>query len=242
MNSSKKQKEIKNKAQTALTAVEASDSGNTAEWDTSLSVQELWQLPEFQKAGSLARSKVQEYLLELDVRYQAKTGNSFIRLIESRMKSLESIERKLERKELEKSTESMLTNLHDLSGVRVICYDIKQIYWIARRIADDGQYEIIKVKDYVRKPKRNGYESYHVVCNVPVSVDGRMHIMEVEIQIRTILMDAWASLDTKLRYKKKEPLSDEMELQIRKYAKWSRRLDKMVRNIMELSQENDFGS
>ena len=242
MNNSRKQKEVKNKEKTVAAVPESIDNSCAAEWDTGLSMEELWKLPEFQKAGSLARSKMQEYLMELDVRYQARTGNSFIRLIESRMKSLESIERKLERKGFEKNTESMLTNLHDLSGVHVICYDIKQIYWIARRIADDGQYEIVKVKDYVRKPKRNGYESYHVVCNVPVSVEGRIHIVEVELQIRTILMDAWASLDTKLRYKKKEPLSDEMELQIRKYAKWSRRLDKMVRNIMELSQENDFGN
>lgn len=217
-------------------------NSDTAEWDMSLSPEELWNLPEFQKAGSQARCKVQEYLMELDLRYQAKTGNSFIRLIESRMKSIESIERKLERKKLDVNTENMLGSLHDISGVRVICFDIKQIYWIARKIADDGRYEIVKVKDYVRKPKKNGYESYHVVCRAPVTVENKTYFMEVEIQIRTILMDAWAFLDTKLRYKKNEPLPDEMELQIRKYAKWSRRLDKMVRNIMELSQENDFGN
>lgn len=204
-------------------------------WDEGLTIDKLWNAPEFQKAHSMARSMIQEYILELDMLYQAKMGNSLIRLMESRMKSVEGIERKLERKNLDKTVWNMLEGLHDISGVRVICYDIKQIYWLARRIADEGRYEVVKVKDYVRRPKKNGYESYHIVCNVPVSMDGKDHLIKVEIQIRTIIMDAWASLDSKLRYKKNESISEEMELRIRKYAKWSRRMDKLVRDIMKLS-------
>lgn len=204
-------------------------------WDDNVSIENLWNTAEFQKAHSIARCKVQEYILEQDMLYQAKHGSSLIRLMESRMKTIESIERKLEHKNLDKNVWNMIEGLHDLSGVRVICYDIKQIYWLARQLADDGRYEIVKVKDYVRKPKKNGYESYHIICNVPVSLEGKEHIIKVEIQIRTIIMDAWASLDTKLRYKKNEVLSEAIELRIHKYAKWSRRMDKLVRDIIHLA-------
>ena len=108
---------------------------------------------------------------------------------------------------------------------RIICFDIAQIYKLACVIGKQESFEIKKVKDYVRKPKDNGCQSYHR----QLKVDG----VKVEIQIRTILMDAWSSLDRILIYKKDEKISREIKDNIEKYAKWSMRMDKMVHSMMK---------
>ena len=161
---------------------------------------------------------------ELDKKYFDKTGNHFIRFVESRLKDPESIANKLKRKN-KLDVEDIASVINDLAGVRVICFDTKQIYKLARMIGECSQFEVIKIKDYVRKQKDNGYQSYHIILNI----DG----VKVELQIRTILMDAWSSLDGILIYKKSVPISDEMKNDIKKFAKWSRKMDKMVTKLMQ---------
>ena len=95
-------------------------------------------------------------------------------------------------------------DINDLAGIRIICFDIAQIYKIAYIIGKQENFEIKKVKDYVRKPKENGYQSYHI----QMKVDG----VKVEIQLRTILMDAWSSLDSILVYKKEEKISNDVKI------------------------------
>ena len=116
-------------------------------------------------------------------------------------------------------------DINDLAGIRIICFDIAQIYKIAYIIGKQENFEIKKVKDYVRKPKENGYQSYHI----QMKVDG----VKVEIQLRTILMDAWSSLDSILVYKKEEKISNDVKIIIDKYAKWSRRMDRTVHKMMK---------
>ena len=89
--------------------------------------------------------------------------------------------------------DTAVTALNDISGVRCICYSVKEIYWIARQIGKTDTYTVVKAKDYIRKPKKNGYESYHIVLDIPMSYKGKTTVVRVELQLRTMIMDAWAA-------------------------------------------------
>lgn len=172
-----------------------------------------------------AMKKVLSLLESFDEEYYEKKGNHIIRFTEKRLKTPESIYEKIVRKKKKFTIDTIEEDINDLAGVRIICFDIAQIYKLACVIGKQESFEIKKVKDYVRKPKENGYQSYHI----QLKVDG----VKVEIQIRTILMDAWSSLDRILIYKKDEKISREIKDNIEKYAKWSMRMDKMVHSMMK---------
>lgn len=121
--------------------------------------------------------------------------------IKSRIKSPESIVRKLKRLGYEATIENMLKHLNDIAGVRIICSFTPDIYQIAKMIANQDDVMVLQIKDYMKHPKPNGYKSYHMVVSVPIFLsDGPVHT-NVEIQIRTIAMDFWASLEHKIYYK-----------------------------------------
>lgn len=172
-----------------------------------------------------AMKKVLSLLESFDEEYYEKKGNHIIRFTEKRLKTPKSIYGKIVRKKKKSTIDTIEEDINDLAGVRIICFDIAQIYKLACVIGKQESFEIKKVKDYVRKPKDNGYQSYHI----QLKVDG----VKVEIQIRTILMDAWSSLDRILIYKKDEKISREIKDNIEKYAKWSMRMDKMVHSMMK---------
>ena len=172
-----------------------------------------------------AMKKVLSLLESFDEEYYEKKGNHIIRFTEKRLKTPKSIYDKIVRKKKKSTIDTIEEDINDLAGVRIICFDIAQIYKLACVIGKQESFEIKKVKDYVRKPKENGYQSYHI----QLKVDG----VKVEIQIRTILMDAWYSLDRILIYKKDEKISREIKDNIEKYAKWSMRMDKMVHSMMK---------
>ncbi len=200
-------------------------------------IRKLWNEPDYQKIHEEARQTVSRYVKELNFLYEEKKKEGFIRSIESRMKTPESIMHKLDRKGLDWNVENMTERLHDISGVRVICFDIKEIYWLANRIAGDERYEILKFKDYIRRPKKNGYKSFHIVLKVPVESGGEQKIVQVELQLRTIVMDAWASLDSRLRYKKQDALPEELEERMQKLAKTCGRLDRMIQRMLKDAEE-----
>ncbi|MEE1099980.1 MAG: hypothetical protein U0K86_00665 [Agathobacter sp.] len=172
-----------------------------------------------------AMKKVLSLMESFDEEYYEKKGNHIIRFTEKRLKTPKSIYGKIVRKKKKSTIDTIEEDINDLAGVRIICFDIAQIYKLACVIGKQESFEIKKVKDYVRKPKENGYQSYHI----QLKVDG----VKVEIQIRTILMDAWSSLDRILIYKKDEKISREIKDNIEKYAKWSMRMDKMVHSMMK---------
>lgn len=112
--------------------------------------------------------------------------------------------------------------------------DVKEIYWIARQIGKTDTYTVVKAKDYIRKPKKNGYESYHIVLDIPMSYKGKTTVVRVELQLRTMIMDAWAGMDNRVSYKKGVP--PEMERRIEKYARIGRRLDKLIQKTLDDSK------
>ena len=109
---------------------------------------------------------------------------------------------KLRRRGLEVSLESMIKNLDDVAGVRIICSFLDDIYEVAEMLVRQDDVNVIAVKDYIKKPKANGYRSYHMIIEVPVFFSDSKKAMRVEVQIRTIAMDFWASLEHQLKYKK----------------------------------------
>lgn len=168
---------------------------------------------------------VVEMINEIDQREYEKTGSHMIRLVEKRRKSPESLIQKLKRKGLESEVERVETLLHDLAGVRAICFDTRQVYQLANEVRKKGQFKIIKEKDYIAKPKNNGYQSYHMILEC--------FGIHVELQIRTILMDAWSSLETILVYKKTVPIPKDIERDVQKFSKWSRKMDLLVEKMLE---------
>ena len=103
----------------------------------------------------------------------------------------------------------MVENLNDVAGIRVICYFLDDIYDVARWLSSQDDIRLLQVKDYIKNPKPNGYRSLHLIVEVPVFFSKGRQMMRVEVQIRTIAMDCWASLEHQLSYKKDVPHSEE---------------------------------
>ena len=145
----------------------------------------------------------QEFSLEYD--------RNPIETIKTRLKSSDSIVKKLAKKDVPLTVESIEKNLNDIAGVRVICSFPEDIYVLADCLLQQDDIKLIEVKDYIKNPKPNGYRSLHLIVEIPIFLKDEKKNMRVEVQLRTIAMDFWASLEHKLSYKKDIP-QDEEEL------------------------------
>ena len=121
--------------------------------------------------------------------------------IKSRIKTSESIVKKLKRKGYESTIENMVEYVDDIAGIRIICSFTSDIYQIAEMLANQNDIKILSVKDYIKNPKESGYKSYHMIVTIPIFLSDRRVDAKVEIQIRTVAMDFWASLEHKIHYK-----------------------------------------
>ena len=128
-----------------------------------------------------------------------------IETIKTRLKSTESIIKKLVRKNFPLTVDSIEANLNDIAGVRVVCSFLEDIYLLADCLLQQDDVKLIQVKDYIKNPKPNGYRSLHLIIEIPIFLKDEKKDMRVEVQLRTIAMDFWASLDHKLSYKKDIP-------------------------------------
>ncbi len=163
------------------------------------------QASEFQEAIMMYTCAIREVKTKLEVlndELSIRNQRNPIEMIKSRVKKPASIVEKLKRRNLPVSLESMVNHLDDVAGIRVICSFVDDIYAVAEMLVNQDDVTVIAVKDYIRNPKPNGYRSYHLIVEVPVFFSDRKKNMRVEVQIRTIAMDFWASLDHQLKYKK----------------------------------------
>lgn len=158
---------------------------------------------------------------EFSLRYDRNPINS----IKSRLKSVESIHDKLARKGLPLSVASIDENLSDVAGVRVICSFTEDVYTLADALLSQDDITLIETKDYIKNPKPNGYRSLHLIVSVPIFLAKEKRPMKVEIQLRTIAMDSWASLEHQLRYKKDNEFTEEMSKELLRCAELSSELD-----------------
>lgn len=137
----------------------------------------------------------------LDSEFQVQFSHDPIHHMERRLKSVESILGKLERKNLPPTIQSVRDNLFDVAGIRVICNYRDDVYSVSNYLSAQSDIQVLRVKDYIKSPKQNGYRSLHVIYAVPVFLSDGPHYTPVEVQFRTIAMDYWASLEHALRYK-----------------------------------------
>lgn len=121
--------------------------------------------------------------------------------IKSRIKTSESIVKKLKKNGYESNIDNMVKHVNDIAGIRIICSFTSDIYRIAEMIANQNDIKVLSVKDYFQNPKPSGYKSYHMLVTVPIFLSDRIVDAKVEIQIRTVAMDFWASLEHKIHYK-----------------------------------------
>ncbi len=137
----------------------------------------------------------------LDSEFQVRFAHNPIHHMERRLKSVNSILGKLKRRNLPISVDAVKDNLFDVAGVRVICNYRDDVYSVSNYLSAQNDIQVLRVKDYIQKPKQNGYRSLHVIYAVPVFLSSGPHYTPVEVQFRTIAMDYWASLEHALRYK-----------------------------------------
>jgi len=133
-----------------------------------------------------------------------------IEIVKTRIKKPKSILEKLQNRGYEISVESIKKNLYDIAGIRVICPFVEDIYEVANMLTRQDDIRIFEIEDYIKNPKPNGYRSLHMILEVPVFLSDRKQFMKVELQIRTIAMDFWASLEHEIRYKKMKNVSDDI--------------------------------
>ncbi|QHT64061.1 GTP pyrophosphokinase family protein [Paenibacillus lycopersici] len=160
--------------------------------------------------------------------------------VKTRIKSPEGIVEKLQRKGLEVSKENATAYIRDIAGVRVICSFTTDVYRVYEMIRSQGDVEVIEEKDYIRNPKPNGYQSLHLIIRIPIFLSQRTEHVTVEIQLRTIAMDFWASLEHKIYYQ----FHDDMPLSIREELKATADMIGMLdQRMLRLKDEvNKFSS
>lgn len=180
------------------------------------------------------RTKFDVLNSEFNVRYQRNPITS----INSRLKSSASIMEKLNRRGLPFTVENVEENLHDVAGIRVVCSYVDDIYVLAQALAQQDDITVIRRKDYIRNPKPNGYRSYHMIVSVPVFFSDQTREMAVEVQIRTIAMDFWASLEHQLKYKKDIDDAENIMYELRACADVINRTDYHMQSLRDRIVEN----
>ncbi len=160
----------------------------------------------------------------------------------SRLKSPESIINKIMRKECDISFPSIKQNIKDIAGLRITCSFVSDIYRISDMLQGQNDLTILETKDYIKHPKPNGYQSLHLLVGVPVYMSDRQENVCVEIQIRTIAMDFWASLEHKIFYKYKEAVPQTLLQELKQAADSASALDRQMERlhneIAEIKESN----
>jgi len=151
--------------------------------------------------------------------------------IKTRLKNPESIIDKIERKGFDKSIESVEKNINDVAGIRVVCPFCDDVYILADALLKQDDIKLIEKKDYIKNPKPNGYRSLHLIVAIPIFLANEKREMKVEVQLRTIAMNFWASLEHQMRYKKGNALTEDMERELKDLAEQNTVLDIRMQNL-----------
>lgn len=184
-----------------------------------------------------AMMEIETKLNVLNEEYSLRFERNPISSIKTRLKSPASIREKLTRRNNAVTVENIEALLNDVAGVRVVCSFPEDVYTIARALLKQDDVELLEKKDYILNPKANGYRSLHLIVAVPIYLAHEKRIMRVEVQLRTIAMDFWASLEHQLRYKKDVNFTDEMARELKFCAELSAELDRRMDALREQVQE-----
>jgi putative GTP pyrophosphokinase len=191
---------------------------------------------------SSATREITTKLENLNDEFKHVKDRNPIHEIKARIKTPKSILNKLSRRGLELSVESARQNLSDIAGVRVICSYIDDIYLIADLLTSQDDIKVVHISDYIKNPKQNGYRSLHLIVTVPVFLSESTELVIVEVQIRSIAMDFWASLDHELSYKLKEVKTESLTKELKDCADIISDIDHRMQNLYNItipSKETD---
>ena len=189
---------------------------------------------QFQQIMMIYESAIKQIETKLDILNKESSVNRTrnpISTVKSRIKSPESIAKKLEKKGLPVNFDSMMGNLNDIAGVRVICPYISDIYSVRDMLLTQPDLTLIRQNDYIDKPKESGYRSLHLVMEIPVYLSKTEHNVRVEIQLRTIAMDFWASLEHQLHYKNSAEVPDSVRRELFRVAETIAMTDREMEEI-----------
>lgn len=175
----------------------------------------------------------------LNIEYSLKNDRNPISSIKTRLKDMQSIRGKFERKSIKMSLEALEKEINDIAGVRVICSFPADVYEIAEALLKQDDVRLIEMKDYIKNPKPNGYRSLHIIVEIPIFLSAEKKLMKVEIQLRTIAMDFWASLEHQLRYKKDVEFTEEMAHELMECASISATLDERMDKLRNSVGNNE---
>ena len=179
----------------------------------------------------------------LNEEYSLVNDRNPIGTIKTRLKKPQSIMEKLDRQHFPKTLQSIEENLHDIAGVRVICAFPEDVYTLADAFLKQDDITLIQKKDYIANPKPNGYRSLHLIVSIPIFLSSGKREMRVEVQLRTIAMDFWASLEHRMRYKKDIPASMTAKLaaDLGECADISAMLDQRMQDIKDRIEAGSAG-
>ena len=175
--------------------------------------------------------EIQTKLENLDEEFQMKHKRNPIHHMQSRMKSIQSMMEKLGRRNAQRSISSAVENLTDIAGIRVICSYLQDVYTVANLLTSQDDIHVLRVRDYIKHPKENGYRSLHLVVEIPVFLSEGRVMVPVEIQIRTIAMDFWASLEHSLKYKAQGNVPEDISQELIQTASDIAALDQRMQTI-----------
>lgn len=198
---------------------------------------------QFNQLMSQYQAAIKEVSTKLEILksdFQIRNQRNSIETIQTRIKKPMSILEKMNRKEMEMNLETICTKLNDVAGIRVICPFIDDIYMVAEKLAAQDDIRVIAVKDYIKNPKPNGYRSYHMIVEVPVFFMDRKQWMRVEVQIRTVAMDFWASLEHQIKYKKDIEDGGELVRDLKMCADTIAETDRRMLELRERILQTDF--
>lgn len=183
--------------------------------------------------------KLVERIGEIDARREASGERKLCDNIRYRIKSPDSMKAKLRKRGLPVSAASAMMNVYDAAGIRIICPYIDDVYLIADIISKQSDMNVIEVKDYIKNPKQNGYRSYHMILETPIRYMGETHFVKAEIQIRTMVMNSWASAEHQLKYKKEHGADVASVEMLRKCAEEMLQIDYAMMKIRKTMQPED---
>ena len=205
--------------------------------------QNLFPYEELMSRYKCAVMEIETKFNVLNEQFSIQHNRNPIESIKSRIKSINSIIGKLKRKDIPFSVEAIEENIFDIAGIRVVCSFVQDIYVLANSLLQQDDIKLVKVKDYIQHPKSSGYRSLHLIVEVPIFLLNQKHFVKVEIQLRTIAMDFWASLEHTLQYKKNisKYETDLIAKELKDCAEKSAALDIQMENLKnKILRESNF--
>lgn len=198
---------------------------------------------QYQQLMFIYEAAVRQLEARLDIltqEFQFSNDRNPIENVKSRIKSKQSLMQKLEKRGLPITFSAITDNILDIGGIRIICTFISDVYQVAKMILRQRDVELLIIKDYIRDPKENGYRSLHLIVQVEVPFAEQTRSVPVEIQIRTIAMNFWASTEHQLRYKKDRDMTPEIQRQLKEcadlMAEADRKMEKIAQEYISPSQ------